>query len=1033
MEGNGAKSKNEIQELVLKKKDKKEKKEKKAKKGEMENAVSGKKGFFKKRMDLFVPFIVVLVCGMLAFWGIFEGMEFRVYDIEVRAGRPVDKSEEILLIDIDDLSIDDVGVWPWSRDIVADILIRMKEFGASDIVFDIEYLQKSGKALVSNADSLVDESIETARQNLDSLLGQFADAATSGMYTPEELSEISGQMGEYVGASLEGVREAASSIARDNDEYLARALQFFGNSWMTVNAGMSYDLDTPDSLPDSEMTEEYRQFVEARDWAAKHFLLTGLSDPDGFIEAGNQASMLEQQSYRGFYPARYIFLRSAKGAGATNVIVDSDGSRRRVELFHHLDPSKKFFWSKEGEVWQPREADTDYYVGQLALRPLLNYLDVQSVERKEFACVLRGAKLPSQDKRVNIRIPLDEKGRMLINWSHELYDKSFKEHVSAAYVYELDRAEERIFQNLSNVTRIRMTDEEGWDLPYYTAASEILDEYRQIGDMKAGMLSRCLGYDDDGTAIGGGIQAEEYDNYFALRKDFYEKVGQYVEAGFKDGVLSLLASLDDGENSDSIAQLSDEMGWAFDGLETDYKTFMSYYEGLASKFKGSFCFIGNTATSSTDLGVTPFERRYPNLGTHANVMNTIIQRDFITPLPFWTGLAFSFLFALFISFYCKDKGNGRKNVYGLFYIIVPLAVMIALMYFFRVYIPLFVSAIFLLVTYITQAIINFIAVSRDRNTLRRGFDAYVSPEVVSQIVKDPSHLSLGGANKNITALFSDVKSFSGFTEMINNEEGEENGAVRLVEILNVYLGLLSDAIMDNRGTIDKYVGDEIVSFFGAPIDDEYNAFNACVAGIRMKQAEDVYNQKHFYTDHDIPAPLLSRVGLNTGYMVVGNMGTVKKLNYTIMGNNVNLASRLEGTNKAYGSWIMCSESTWNAADKGEKQGLLLSRCFDCVQVINVKKPVQLYNILGLKSELPPEQIEAAQIFNEGMKYYLNGRDTPDAPKDIAEIKKALSFFEQAKACFPDDKSSDTFIDRCNDYIANGLPEKWDGVYVMKSK
>ncbi|MBP5156924.1 MAG: hypothetical protein ILP18_03520, partial [Treponema sp.] len=101
--------------------------------------------------------------------------------------------------------------------------------------------------------------------------------------------------------------------------------------------------------------------------------------------------------------------------------------------------------------------------------------------------------------------------------------------------------------------------------------------------------------------------------------------------------------------------------------------------------------------------------------------------------------------------------------------------------------------------------------------------------------------------------------------------------------------------------------------------------------------------------------------------------------------------------------------------------------------INVKKPVQLYNILGLKSELPPEQIEAAQIFNEGMKYYLNGRDTPDAPKDIEEIKKALSYFEQAKACFPGDKSSDTFIDRCNDYIANGLPEKWDGVYVMKSK
>ncbi|MBQ9539419.1 MAG: CHASE2 domain-containing protein [Treponema sp.] len=1012
--------------------EKKVKKEKKGN-GEMESAISGKKGFFKKRMDLLVPFIVVLLCGALAFWGVFEGMEFRVYDMELRAGRSVDKSDEILLIDIDDISIDDVGVWPWSRDIVADILIRMKEFGASDIVFDIEYLQKSARALVSNADSLVDESIESARQTLGSLMGQFADAASSGMYSAAELAEISGQMGDYVEASLGGIREAASSISRDNDEYLARALQFFGNSWMTVNAGMSYDLDTPESLPESEMNDEYFQFINARDWAASHFLLTDFDDPDGFTEQGNAASMKEQESYRGFYPARYTFLRSAKGAGATNVIVDSDGSRRRIELFHHLDPAKKFFWSKEGNVWQPREADKDYYICQLALRPLLAYLGVESVERKKSSCILHGAKLPSQDKKVDIRIPLDSKGRMLINWSHDLYEKSFKEHVSAAFVYELDRAEERIYQNLSNVTRIRISDEEGWDLPYYTAACEILEEYRQIGEMKSALLLKCQGYDDSGLAIGGGISDEEYGDYFALRQDFYGKIGQYVEAGFKDDVLGRLAALDDGSNSDDIALYSDGMASAFDGLETDYNTFMGYYEGLVGKFKDSFCFIGNTATSSTDLGVTPFERRYPNLGTHANVMNTILQRDFITPLPVWVGLAFAFLCAMLVSIYDRNKSNGRKNIYGLFYIIIPLAVMLALMYLFRIYIPLFVPALFLLITYITQAVINFIAVSRDRNTLRRGFDAYVSPEVVSQIVKDPSHLSLGGANKNITALFSDVKSFSAFTEMVNNEEGEENGAVRLVEILNEYLGALSDAIMDNKGTIDKYVGDEIVSFFGAPLDDEYNAFNACVAGIRMKQAEEIYNLQHYYTDHDIPAPLLSRVGLNSGYMVVGNMGTVKKLNYTIMGNNVNLASRLEGTNKAYNSWIMCSESTWNAADMGEKKGLLVSRCFDCVQVINVKKPVQLYNILGLKSELVPEQVEAAQIFNAGMKYYLNGRDTPDEPKDLAEIHKALNLFEQAKACFPDDRSSDTFIERCKDLIANGLPDKWDGVYVMKSK
>ncbi len=213
--------KKEKEEKKEKKKVKSEKpanKKKKKVKSALSKVSSGNKGFFQKRMDLFVPFVIGAVCVLLAVWNVFERFEFRVYDMELNAGRPIETADEILLIDIDDLSIDDVGVWPWSRDIVGDILIRMKEFGATDIVFDIEYLQKSGMALVSNADSLVNESLETARQNLGSLMGQFADAASSGMYSPEELAEISSQMGEYVGASLEGGMEATASIARDNDE-----------------------------------------------------------------------------------------------------------------------------------------------------------------------------------------------------------------------------------------------------------------------------------------------------------------------------------------------------------------------------------------------------------------------------------------------------------------------------------------------------------------------------------------------------------------------------------------------------------------------------------------------------------------------------------------------------------------------------------------------------------------------------------------------------------------------------------------------
>ena len=168
-------------------------------------------------------------------------------------------------------------------------------------------------------------------------------------------------------------------------------------------------------------------------------------------------------------------------------------------------------------------------------------------------------------------------------------------------------------------------------------------------------------------------------------------------------------------------------------------------------------------------------------------------------------------------------------------------------------------------------------------------------------------------------------------------------------------------------------------------------------------------------------------------MVVGNMGTDKKLNYTIMGNNVNLASRLEGTNKAYGSWIMISESTWHRADSGENKGKLVARKFDCVRVVNVNKPVQIFNILGLRDELSEEQIRAAEIFNKGMDLYLKGSDTPETPKDPEELKKAWSYFAKADEVYPADESSKVFMKRCTDFIKKGIPELWDGVYTMESK
>ncbi|MBR6154835.1 MAG: adenylate/guanylate cyclase domain-containing protein, partial [Treponema sp.] len=401
----------------------------------------------------------------------------------------------------------------------------------------------------------------------------------------------------------------------------------------------------------------------------------------------------------------------------------------------------------------------------------------------------------------------------------------------------------------------------------------------------------------------------------------------------------------------------------------------------------------------------------------------------------------------------EKKTPGRKSVWGLLYLLVPVGTLVILMVVFHIYVPIAATLLLSFITYIVELANSFITSEREKNTLRRGFASYVSPEVVSEIVKNPQLLGLGGVNKRITALFSDVRTFSGFTECINREEGEGHGAVRLVEILNGYLGALSDAIMAQKGTIDKYVGDEIVSFFGAPIDNPNNAFDSCIAAIRMKQVEDEFNREHekelpIHPVTQTPYLLKSRVGLNTGDMVVGNMGTEQKLNYTVMGNNVNLASRLEGTNKAYDSWIIASESTWNEANSGENEGKLVAKMLDCVKVINVEKPVQIYSIQGLKGEISSAQVEGTALFNKGMEWYLKGRETPNGEKDLEDFIKAKHYFEEAWNCYHTEEVQDKsyittekkMIARCDAFLKDGLPKDangivlpWDGVYTMKSK
>jgi adenylate cyclase len=303
---------------------------------------------------------------------------------------------------------------------------------------------------------------------------------------------------------------------------------------------------------------------------------------------------------------------------------------------------------------------------------------------------------------------------------------------------------------------------------------------------------------------------------------------------------------------------------------------------------------------------------------------------------------------------------------------------------------------------------DFMVAEREKSFLRKAFGTYLSGDVINEIISDPSMLKLGGQKKWITAMFTDVRGFSTISELLDAEQ--------LVKLLNVYLSGMSDIVLEHRGTIDKYEGDAIISFFGAPVNYKEHALQACRSAVMMKRKEAELNER-FLADGSSPNPLLTRIGLNTGDMVVGNMGTERKMDYTIMGNAVNLAARLEGVNKQYGSWILMSDDTYK--ETGDE---FLVRRFDKVRVVGINTPVQLWELIDFRTEATPELLD-----------YLGRFEAAHQVFDTKDWKKSLKLFQALSSERPEDGPAKSYIKKCEVFMQKPPAPDWDGVFSLTEK
>ncbi|MEE4297993.1 MAG: CHASE2 domain-containing protein [Pseudomonadales bacterium] len=300
----------------------------------------------------------------------------------------------------------------------------------------------------------------------------------------------------------------------------------------------------------------------------------------------------------------------------------------------------------------------------------------------------------------------------------------------------------------------------------------------------------------------------------------------------------------------------------------------------------------------------------------------------------------------------------------------------------------------------------YLAERGQKTLIREAFGQYLSPKVVNILVKDPTKLSLGGEEREMTAYFSDVASFSTISEQLTPKE--------LVALLNDYLTAMCEIIADYDGTVDKFEGDAIIAFWGAPLSQPDHARLACLASIDMQNYMTRYRERLAAEGRPI---LNVRMGLNTGRMLVGNMGSAQRMDYTMMGDAVNLAARLEGANKFYKTCTMISDFTYRkVADDVEAREL------DLIRVVGKREAVRVHELLERRGNLDPERSELVARYNRALELYK-----------ARKFQEAIDAFRHALEVVPLDGPSLTYIDRCEDYLHEPPPADWDGVYTLTAK
>jgi class 3 adenylate cyclase len=702
----------------------------------------------------------------------------------------------------------------------------------------------------------------------------------------------------------------------------------------------------------------------------------------------------------------------------------------------------------------------------------MHYMDVpnKNVVFYPDKIVIKDAKLPWNKKPKTITIPLFEDRSLLVNWAgsftapDQFAHRSFKAIYEAARQYNIIRRGEYTRQyipvkkreNLKTFALLQKSD-----YAMYNDILETIDQYNTLMDQ----------YDIVTASMQGGELTEEQAAYAASLTE--ADINQLVEdinslgANITEDVAAWYQETPDEqkqairdymeengpltpEEEEAVGALTqaqideatgflDEHGWdmtdeeqaILDKLSPDQEArIIAYIEQYGSItpeqqavidqmtpeeikaikdeiefFKGKVVLTGLTAPYTHDLNPIPFDSRYPLVGMHANLVNTITKELFIS------GIAWPYFFMIIVGLglVVGFVGGRSKQLPGALFMIGAIAaygaVCVLAFNTARVWLPFVPVALSLIVVYLVVVVYRFMTEGQEAKRMKEMFSKFVTPSIVETLIQNPDMLKLGGERMDLTAMFA-LASGPG----IHTDDAEI-----LVDRLNEYFTAMTEEIFRFDGTLDKYEGHIIMAIYGAPVPFDDHPARACLSCVGMNNALE--KLKVEWKEKGLE-PINVTVGLNSGPMIAGNMGSAARFSYTIMGDSVNLSARILGAANQYGVSFMCSEMTYDRAkDK------IIGRLVDDIVVVGKTEPIKVYEIVGSEQLPPPEpRKKCNEAYARGFTLYTERK-----------WDEAIAAFDEALEHMPGDGPSKVLRARCEEYKSEPPGDDWKGEFKLTKK